>query len=71
MERDKILRVLGRDPAAGLRQAYQWMNSDDPQVLQCAIATFADIGGHERELRAANQALKPAIQRELAVHKGG
>jgi len=71
MERNKILRVLGRDPTAGLNQAYQWMNSDDPQVLQCAIATFADIGGHEQELRAAKQALKPAIQRELADRHGG
>jgi hypothetical protein len=71
MERDKILRVLGRDPAAGLRQAYQWMNSDDPQVLQCAIATFTDIGGHEKEVRVAQQALPAAIQHEVATRAGG
>ena len=71
MERDKILRVLGRDTAAGLRQAYQWMNSDDPQVLQCAIATFTDIGGHEKEVRVAQQALPAAIQHEVATRAGG
>jgi hypothetical protein len=70
LARNKILRVLGRDPTAGLQQAYQWSNSDDPQELQCAIATFADIGGHKEELRAAKQALKPAIQREIESRKG-
>jgi len=54
MVRDKILRVLGREPTAGLQQAYQWMNSDDPDLLQDAAATFKEIGGHDKELRAAN-----------------
>ena len=71
MKRDKILRVLGRDPTAGLREAYQWMNSDDRQVLQCAIATFADIGGHDQEKRAASEALERALAREKAARKGG
>lgn len=71
LEKDKILRVLGRDPVAGLNQAYQWMNSDDPQVLQCAIATFADIGGHDKELHAAQQALPAAEKREMESRKGG
>jgi hypothetical protein len=71
LQRDKVLRVLGRDPTAGIKQAYEWMSSGDSQLLQCAIATFADIGGHEQELRAAKQALKPAIQRELADRHGG
>jgi len=71
MKRDKILRVLGRDPTAGLREAYQWMNSDDRQVLQCALATFDDIGGHDQEKRAASQALERALDREKAARKGG
>jgi hypothetical protein len=54
MVRDKILRVLGREPTAGLQQAYQWMNSDDPDLLQDAAATFKEIGGHDKALRAAN-----------------
>jgi hypothetical protein len=70
MERNKILRVIGRDPAAGLQQAYRWMNSKDPQVLQCAIATFSDIGGHERELREAQRALPVAIRNEMAARHG-
>jgi hypothetical protein len=71
MERNKILRVLGRDPAAGLNQAYQWMNSDDPQLMQCAIATFADIGGHEKEARELQQALPDAIKRKIESRGGG
>jgi hypothetical protein len=71
LEKNKILRVLGRDPTAGLHQAYQWMNSDDPQDLQCAIATLADIGGHEKEVREIQQALPAAIAREIESRKGG
>jgi hypothetical protein len=71
LARNKILRVLGRDPVAGLNQAYQWMNSDDPQVLQCAIATFADIGGHEKEVRELQQALPAAEKREMESRGGG
>jgi hypothetical protein len=71
LEKDKLLRMLGRDPTAGLQDAYQWMGSGSSQLVQCAIATFADIGGHEKELSAANQALKPAIQHEIQSRKGG
>ncbi len=53
MERDKILRVLGRNPTAGLNHAYQWLNSDDPDLLQDAEATFKEIGGHKLEEQAA------------------
>lgn len=53
MERDKILRVLGRDPTAGLNHAYQWLNSDDPYLLQDAEVTFKEVGGHEAETRTA------------------
>lgn len=63
MERDKILRVLGRDPSAGLEQARQWMTSNDPRVLQAAAATFQDIGGHDKELRTATDAWKRASVR--------
>lgn len=66
MVQDKILRVLGRDPAAGLQQAYEWMSSDDPMLLQDAAATFQSIGGHEREMRAAQEAQMRAEAREHA-----
>jgi hypothetical protein len=61
MVRDKILRVLGRDPTAGLQQAYQWMNSDDPDLLQDAAVTFEEIGGHEEELRTASASYRRAL----------
>ena len=53
MARDKILRVLGRNPTAGLHQAYQWMNTDNLYLLFAAAATFKGIGGHEEEAKAA------------------
>jgi len=62
MERDKILRVLGRDPAAGLSQAREWVKSDDPYLMQDAAEVFKDIGGHEQEYRAAESALDRAIE---------
>jgi hypothetical protein len=52
MTRAKILRVLGRDPAAGEREAYEWMNSPDPQLRQDAVIVFADIHNHDDELRS-------------------
>lgn len=61
IERDKILRVLGRDPKAGEGSAYDWMNSNDPELREDAAVVFADIGGHDRELRAL------ATDKDLAV----
>ena len=52
MGRDKILRVLGREPKAGEERAYEWMNSGDPELRTDAVVVFADIGGHDRQLRA-------------------
>lgn len=69
--KDKILRVLGRNPVAGLNDAYQWMNSTDPQLMQCALFTFSDIGDHEKEVRELQQALPAAITHEIESHKGG
>jgi hypothetical protein len=63
MEKDKILRVLGRNPAAGLNAAYRWMNSQNEQVLQCAIATFRDIGGHEEEVNESEASYARAVCR--------
>jgi len=70
MARDKILRVLGRDPTAGLSQAYQWMNSDNSQMLQCALATFSDIGGHEKEVQTLQKEIPGAIARSIEARKG-
>jgi hypothetical protein len=70
LEKDKILRVLGRDPTAGLKQAYEWMNSGDSQMLQCAVATFRDIGGHDKEMREAEQAMPEAFKHERESRGG-
>ncbi|HXR35382.1 MAG TPA: hypothetical protein VN754_05505 [Candidatus Binataceae bacterium] len=56
MERDKILRTLGRDPDAGLAEAREWMKSADSELLEDAAVVLADIGGHEQDLRAARSA---------------
>jgi hypothetical protein len=56
LQRDKVLRVLGRNPAAGLNQAYQWMNTDDPYLLLDAEVTLKEIGGHQEEVKAAELA---------------
>jgi hypothetical protein len=66
MERDKILRVLGRDPTAGLQQAREWAASSDPDLIDDATIVFRDIGGYEDEARAADAALK----RALALRRG-
>ena len=60
MERDKILRMLGRDPTAGLQRAREWAASSDPDLIDDASIVFRDIGGHEDEARAADAALKRA-----------
>jgi hypothetical protein len=70
LEKYKILRVLGRNPAAGLRHAYRWMKSDDPTLMQCAIATFQDIGGFPKQVHDLRQALPAALNREIAASKG-
>lgn len=53
MVKDKILRMLGQDPTAGLNQAYQWMKTDDPFMLLAATATFGDIPGYGEEAKVA------------------
>jgi hypothetical protein len=64
MERFKILRVLGRDPTAGLKEAYGWMSSSDPNLLQDAAITFSEIGGHDADSRAADEARMQVVCRD-------
>jgi hypothetical protein len=47
------------------------MSSGNSQLIQCSIATFADIGGHDKERQEAEQALHPALNREMAARGGG
>ena len=69
MQRDKIRRVLGRDPNAGLEKARYWATTGDPQLIWDAVDVLRDIGGHEEELRTAEQAGKQAWQHWLATHE--
>jgi FG-GAP-like repeat len=62
MVRDKILRVLGRDPSAGFARAREWMASSDPVLVDDAKAVFEDIGGYEEDVRAATLALERASE---------
>jgi len=62
MQRDKILRVLGRDPDAGLQEARRWAASDNPALISDAVDVFRDIPGHEAEVSAAEQAEKRALR---------
>jgi VCBS repeat protein len=71
MVKAKILRVLGRDPNAGVLDANVWMQSDNPELLQYAIATFGAIGGHDSDIRIARAAQSRAVARERAVRQGG
>jgi hypothetical protein len=64
MERDKILRVIARDPEAGFDQACEWMNSPDPVLVQDAVTVLTDIGGHNADLRAAEATLKAVQDRQ-------
>ena len=63
MCRDKILRVLGRDPNAGLEQAREWMKSSDPFIVNDARIVFEDIAGHRKEADEAMSATRLATER--------
>jgi hypothetical protein len=62
MCRDKILRVIGRDPTAGLAQARAWMTSPDPALVDDARIVLQDMGGHDKEVRSANLATTQALK---------
>ncbi len=62
MCRDKILRVIGRNPTAGLAQAREWMKSPDPALVDDAKSVFENIGGHDEDVRAAKLALARASE---------
>jgi hypothetical protein len=63
MEQDKIVRVLGRDPTAGLELAREWMTSRNPETVRRASIVFADMG-YQDEHRAAVAAYKLALSRQ-------
>lgn len=46
LEKDKILRVLGRDRTAGLDEAREWAASDDPHLASAGAAVLREINGN-------------------------
>jgi len=62
MCRDKILRVIGRNPTAGLAQARKWMRDSDPVFVDNARIVLQDIGSHDQEVRAAKVATDRAAK---------
>jgi hypothetical protein len=65
MDRDKILRAIGRDPKAGEEEARAWVKSGDYVLIGDAISVFEDMGGHESDLRAAKLASKRLAGKEF------
>jgi len=62
--RDKILRVIGRDPEAGLKQAREWITGPDPDPVS-ALMVFHDMGDHEEDLQAAKRELHREVEADL------
>ena len=62
MAKDKILRVLGRDPTAGVNAARAWVANADPCLLGNAILVLRDVGGHGDDLRAAENAMSQRLK---------
>ena len=46
LAQDKILRVLGRDPTAGLHEAREWAASDNPNLASAGAAVLREINGN-------------------------
>jgi hypothetical protein len=72
MARDKILRVIGRDPKAGEQQARDWVYGPDPDPWFAGFV-FHDLGGHEKDREAArremhreNEAARARVRGEAA-----
>ena len=72
MTRDKVLRVIGRDPSAGESDAREWMASEDPELRCDAAAVLGDIGAHQAELHTLSVDKDPvvALSARSAMHHG-
>ena len=68
VERNKTLRILGRPTTTGLSKAREWVTSSDPDLVADAMIVLRATGSSERELRAAQEALERARERERTAH---
>ena len=69
MARDKILRILGRNPNAGEEKAREWMKSDSPVLRHDAVLVFTDMGNHDADLRQATSQ-ETASEQQVRALKG-
>jgi hypothetical protein len=59
IERDKLVRLLGRDLRAGLSSALAWSHSDDQDLRMKAIFVLGDIAGEDAQRRLEELARDP------------
>lgn len=73
LERDKVLRVLGRVPAAGLDWALSLARSEDPVRRIFALSVLAEVGGSEATavLKALGEDLDPQVASYAVVAVAG
>ena len=64
MDRDKILRTIGRDPKAGEEQAREWVKSGDEILIGYAMSVFQDMGD-EPDFQAAKSGWKRTVHENL------
>jgi hypothetical protein len=64
IERDKVLRILGRSADAGLASALRWAHSEDPVYRIFALAILSELDGAEAD--SALKSLSSDIDPEVA-----
>jgi hypothetical protein len=69
LERDKVLRVLGREPAAGLDWALSLARSENPVRRIFALSVLAEVGGAEATavLKALGEDRDPLVASHALV----
>ena len=64
LEKDKILRVLGRDQSAGLDEAREWAGSDDTNLARAGAAVLREINGSAGKASAEKTLPKLVVLRK-------
>lgn len=75
IERDKLLRMSGNNPRAGIAQADEWLESRDPLLRRKALSVYEDVGDEEskRKLRRLANDPDPGVRAlaEVSLHAAG
>jgi hypothetical protein len=67
LERDKILRALGRDQTAGLDEAREWARSEDPNLARAGAAVLREINGNARNAPREKELPKVVVLRKSST----